>query len=146
MNHPRSGPSVIVLNGSVRFDMHTLLLLAVRDRSITYWCRIHHTSRDFVGRIDQLNKKQNVHERNYVTRVCPPEVARSIRRPRPNLMKLSGFVELVSLIILVTTFLKFDRFFTEIQVKNCRSISGIFAIFCRKTTFSPTEKQVKLHH
>ena len=64
--------------------------------------------------------------------VCPPEVARSIRRPRPNLMKLSGFVELVSLIILVTAFFKFDRFFTEIQVKNCRCISGIFAIFCKK--------------
>ena len=67
--------------------------------------------------------------------VCPPEVARFIRRSRPNLMKLSGFVELVSLIILVTTFLKFDRFFTEIQVKNCRSISGIFAIFAKKRPF-----------
>ena len=58
-----------------------------------------------------------------------------IRRPRPNLMKLSGFVELDSLNILVTTFLKFDRFFTEIQVKNCRSISGIFAIFAKKRPF-----------
>jgi hypothetical protein len=42
------------------------------------------------------------------------EYHQSIRRPRPNSMKLSGFVELVSLIILIIKFLKFDFAFKEI--------------------------------
>ena len=39
----------------------------------------------------------------------PPEVARSIRRPRPILMKLSGFVELWMLMILATKKLRVKK-------------------------------------
>ena len=49
--------------------------------------------------------------------VYPSETARSIRRPRPNLMKLSGFVELVSLSILLKKFFQFRPIFTDIQLK-----------------------------
>ena len=48
-----------------------------------------------------------------LSRVIPPEIARSIRRPRPNSLKLSGFVENSSLIILVV-----GGFFVKVRFRK----------------------------
>ena len=51
-----------------------------------------------------------------------------LRRPRPNPLKLSGFVENFVLIILVIIFFKFDSIFTKIQVKYYKLVF----LFCKK--------------
>jgi hypothetical protein len=56
----------------------------------------------------------------------------SIRRQRPNLMKLSGFVENFSLIILLILFFEFDCIFIRIWIKYFLTFSHIFAHFCKK--------------
>ncbi len=55
-----------------------------------------------------------------------------IRRPRPNSMKLSGFVENFSLIILVILFFEFDHVFIEIWAKYCFHILVFFEFFLQK--------------
>jgi hypothetical protein len=55
-----------------------------------------------------------------------------IRRPRPNLMKLSGFVENFSLIILVILFFEFDHVFIGIWAKYCFHILVFFEFFLQK--------------
>lgn len=64
----------------------------------------------------------------YNIRVYPWEIASSIVRPRPNPLKLSRFVELFALIIMVIKFLGLDLVFAKIRVKY---YSHFFA-FCKK--------------
>ena len=49
--------------------------------------------------------------------VIPPDVTRSIRRPRLNSLKLSVFVENFSLIILIIIFFKINSVFVKIKAK-----------------------------
>ena len=55
-----------------------------------------------------------------------------IRRQKPNALKLSGFVENFSLIILVINLLRFARFFIEIYAKYHQWILHFFAFFFAK--------------
>ena len=82
--------------------------------------------------IDQRDEKQE-HTPTY-TWVNPWDITRLIRRPWPNSLKLSQFVELFELIILVINLLGFEFIFTEIQVKYYGCILWVFAI--KKDGFS----------
>ena len=74
--------------------------------------------------------------------VYPSETARSIRRPRPNLMKLSGFVELISLIILLKRFFNFTLFSLIYSwntfTSSCHFLQEKNSKWCRKTDEMPS--------
>ncbi len=60
------------------------------------------------------------------------DLAKSIRRSRPNPLKLSGFVEFFALIILVINFSQLKPIFIKIEMKF---FFGFFAVVLKKINF-----------
>jgi len=65
----------------------------------------------------------------------------SIRRPRANPLKLSGFVQFFALIILVIIFSRFDPIFIEIMIKYYLEITSIFGFFAEKKVIFSLKNQ-----
>ncbi len=101
-----------LLGGDFLLTQHReTLLVEIQNYSVKVFSEIHAR---ITAWIDYLTGGSNpfcIFNKNrvslYYIWVYPPEIARSIRWPRPILMKLSGFVELFVLIILVVNSLGF---------------------------------------